>query len=880
MQTDLLERISTLATTPLLLVACDYDGTLAEIVRNPAEAYCNQRAVAALRSIGEIPWTTNAVVSGRAMSDLLRFVGTDGISVLAGSHGVEWQRAGLVLSSDQRKLLHHLAEAVAKIAAEDPTLSIELKPAGIALHVRGASRPVASAAISRAVQCCGSIDGVRVQHGSDVIEFMVVETNKGDAVKLARHKAGATAVVFIGDDLTDEDVFRTLGPADLALRVGPGQTAAQHRIGGVTEVAEVLETLGSLRRNWAKRRKIIALDRCAILSDQRTAAVVSPGASISWLCLPRIDSAAIFAGLVGGEAAGHFTIEPATGLESVDSSTSRYDETSFVLVTEWPGLTVTDYLDCSEGRAFQRAGRVDLVRVIEGQDIARICFAPRLDYGRVATRLQIRDEGLEIEGSNDPIVLRSPGVVWTIRDEGVHQTAEATVNPAAGPMVLELRYGVASLKEAVVPEQIVRTKCRAFWSEWAGALSLPPEYSAQVERSALVIKALTYGPSGAISAAATTSLPEQLGGVRNWDYRYCWPRDGAMAAAALVRLGNTGHAMKFLDWVLEVVDRCESPDRLRPIYTVAGGYLAPEAELGHLAGFAGSLPVRIGNAAANQVQLDVFGPITNLVAMLAVRGLPVAPDQWRLVRAMVRAVETRWTEPDHGIWEMRAERRHHVHSKVMCWHTVDRALVVEEAAYGTQDPVWLALRKAIREDVIERGWNAKLGAYAGAYGYDYVDAAVLSIGLTGFMDADDSRWAATVDLARRELSAGPTVRRYIEGDGLAGEEGGMHVCTGWMIEALLSVGREAEARELLTKFSNMMSGPGILTEQFDPRQSLAVGNLAQAYSHLAFINAAVALQSFGHNLTKAVGAATVLGAAGAVTVLRAVTATGAAGSKP
>jgi len=467
--------------------------------------------------------------------------------------------------------------------------------------------------------------------------------------------------------------------------------------------------------------------------------------------------------------------------------------------------------------------------------------------------LTVRAEGLEIEGSNDPIVLRSPGVVWTIRDDGGHHTAEATVDPASGPIVLELRYGAASLKPALLPEQTVRTKCKAFWSGWAGALVLPPEYSAMVERGALVLKALTYGPTGAIAAAATTSLPEQLGGVRNWDYRYCWPRDGAMAAAALVRLGNTGHAMKFLDWVLEVVDRCESPDRLHPIYTVAGGHLAPEAELGHLTGFAGSIPVRIGNAAANQVQLDVFGPITNLVALLAERGLPIAPDQWRLVRAMVRAVETRWAEPDHGIWEMRAERRHHVHSKVMCWHTVDRALVVEQVVYGTQNPVWIALRAAIREDVLERGWNVKLGAYAGAYGYDYVDAAVLSIGLTGFMSADDARWAATVDLVRSKLSAGPTVRRYLEGDGLPGEEGGMHVCTGWMIEALLSVGRAAEARELLENFAAAMSGPGILTEQFDPREKIPVGNLAQAYSHLAFINAVIALQSVSHEMVAAEG---------------------------
>jgi trehalose 6-phosphate phosphatase len=293
--------------------------------------------------------------------------------------------------------------------------------------------------------------------------------------------------------------------------------------------------------------------------------------------------------------------------------------------------------------------------------------------------------------------------------------------------------------------------------------------------------------------------------------------------------------------MLEVVDRCETPDRLHPIYTLSGSHLPPEAELGHLAGFAQSRPVRIGNAAANQVQLDVFGPIVHLVAMLAERGAPISPDHWRLVRSMVRAVASRWTEPDHGIWEMRMERRHHVHSKVMCWHTVDRALVVEEAVCGTRSQDWISLRSAIREDVLSRGWNSTLGAFSGAYDQDHLDTAVLKIGLTGLLDAGDPRWAATVEMITRALRDGVTVRRYRVDDGLPGTEGGMHICTGWLIESLLSLGRVDEATALFEQFAAMFNGPGILTEQFDPRHGLAVGNLAQAYSHLAFIDAAVAL---------------------------------------
>jgi GH15 family glucan-1,4-alpha-glucosidase len=253
--------------------------------------------------------------------------------------------------------------------------------------------------------------------------------------------------------------------------------------------------------------------------------------------------------------------------------------------------------------------------------------------------------------------------------------------------------------------------------------------------------------------------------------------------------------------------------------------------------------VRISNAAAGQVQLDLFGPIVDLVAMLAERGAPISPDHWRLVRAMARAVEARWKEPDHGIWEMRTDRRHHVHSKVMCWHTIERALVVEEAVRGVRNPDWNVLSSAIREDVLARGWSDRAGAFAGVYGHDYADAGVLAIGLTGLIPAADPRWIATVDFIEKELRDGPTVRRYRADDGLPGGEGGMHLCTGWLIESLLLVGRVAEAARLFEDFTSIVERPGILTEQFDPRSGNGVGNLAQAYSHLALINAAVALSA-------------------------------------
>ena len=838
MQPDLRSRLEGLARTPLLLVACDYDGTLADIVPDPARAFPDADALAAFRSNQDSPWTTTAIVSGRSIADLTKFLGTFAPSYLVGSHGAEWQRSGVTLSLQERDRLAQAAGIISGIVDGGPGLRLELKAVSVVLHVREASKAVADAAITSATDRCGQLPGVHVRHGSKVVEFMVVGVNKGAALKRVRQASGATGVLFIGDDTTDEDGFKALTGDDVSVKVGEGETAARHRVSGVAEVAEVLRCVAAQRATWAEARRLVPLDRCAVLFDQRTAAVVSPGGRISWLCLPRLDSAAMFAELIGESSAGMFDVSPVEGGPPLRV---EYDGDSFVLVTEWPGLRVTDYLDTSAGRAFQKAGRADLIRVVEGTSPARIRFSPRLDYGRIVTQLRVRDGGLEVEGSNDPIVLRSTGVKWTITSEDVHHTAEAVVEPAAGPIVLELRYGTANLSPSAVPEPERRDQNRRFWSGWARSLKLPARCQEQVKRSALVLKALCYGPTGVIAAAATTSLPEQVGGVRNWDYRYCWPRDAAKAAASLVRLGNTGHALKFLDWMLEVVDRCETPDRLHPIYTLSGSHLPPEAELGHLAGFAQSRPVRIGNAAANQVQLDVFGPIVHLVALLAERGAPISPDHWRLVRAMVRAVEARWTEPDHGIWEMRLERRHHVHSKVMCWHTVDRALVVEDAVCGTRNPDWIALRSAIREDVLARGFSPTVGAFTGAYERDYADAAVLKIGLTGMLDPSDPRWAATVDLISRELRDGPTVRRYRVDDGLPGDEGGMHICTGWLVESLLSLGRADEARALFDQFAAMFNGPGILTEQFDPRQGLAVGNLAQAYSHLAFIDAAVAL---------------------------------------
>jgi len=329
--------------------------------------------------------------------------------------------------------------------------------------------------------------------------------------------------------------------------------------------------------------------------------------------------------------------------------------------------------------------------------------------------------------------------------------------------------------------------------------------------------------------------------VRNWDYRYCWLRDAAMSAASLVRLGSLDEAMAFLNWLCAVVDSCESPERLQPLYTVDGAESAPEAEITELPGYQASRPVRVGNAAARQVQLDVFGPVVALISLLLEHDAPLSSEHWRLVEAMVRAVERRWHEPDHGIWEIRRPRRHHVHSKVMCWMTVDRAIRIADTFLEREMPLWVALRKRIAEDILSNGYMDAEGAFTAAYDDTDHDAATLHVGLSGLLDPRDERFHSTIRVIERELKSGPTVYRYLADDGLPGFEGGFHICFGWYIQALLLVGRREEAMDRFRELCALAGPTGMLSEQFDPRAGRALGNTPQAYSHIAIIDCAVRL---------------------------------------
>ncbi|HEY1489168.1 MAG TPA: trehalase-like domain-containing protein, partial [Micromonosporaceae bacterium] len=539
------------------------------------------------------------------------------------------------------RLRARLEAAIVEITANAQGVRLERKPASIAVHVRTATPDVADEVIDAIKSGPASWPDIYVTHGKQVIELSVLAGNKGTAVDALRMQSSASAVLFLGDDVTDENAFAELHGPDLGIKIGAGETAAAYRVEDPTEAVRALGLMLEARRKWLYGERSVPIERHSMLSNGRTIALVAPDSTITWLCHPSPDSSAVFADLLGGPAAGHFTIAPADrdGLPLGQ----RYRSGTMTVETRWSGLTVTDWLDgvadeMPMAMPGEADGRTSLIRVLSGTGRARIEFAPRPEFGQVSVALQPLGDGVLVLGPNEPIALHSPGVDWSIHDEGGHETARAIVDLEAlgGRCVLELRFGTQSLEPPIVPADERQQRAEAAWRDWSASLTLPSVAPEAVLRSALTLRGLCHAPNGSILAAATTSLPEEIGGVRNWDYRYCWLRDAAMSARALVDLGSLDEATAFLRWVDRCIDGTGGhPERLHPLYTVAGADLGPEAVIETLPGFAGSRPVRVGNAANRQVQLDVFGPIADLLAAVADRRGHVLPTEWRVIEAMV-----------------------------------------------------------------------------------------------------------------------------------------------------------------------------------------------------------------------------------------------------
>jgi len=825
--------ITQVARIPQLLVACDYDGTLAPIVEDPAAAAPLPEAVAALRSLATLPQTTVAVVSGRALRDLAALSRLPSEVHLVGSHGSEFD-VGFVTRLEPhlvelRGKLLHVLESLAK---DHPGVKLEAKPASIAVHTRTASEEVTESVMDKVRTGPALWPDIHTTEGKEVIELSVLARHKGTALEELRRQVSAGAVLFIGDDVTDENAFKALSGKDIGVKVGSGETAAQYRVADPLQAVRVLALLLETRRNWLFGERAVPIERHAMLADGKTVALVTPDARVSWLCHPRADSAAIFADLLGGAPAGHFTIAPQRGGHPLGQ---RYRSGTMTVETRWSGLTVTDWLDGDH-----------LLRRLTGHAVAVIEFAPRPEFGQVPVRLQELGDGLLVLGTSDQFCLYAKGVEWDVVNDGGNDLARAVVDLSAmgGEVLLDLRLRSQDLTPHALGAGDRLERAELPWRDWSHTLGLPNVEPELVMRSALTLKGLCHVDGGGVLASATTSLPETLGGIRNWDYRFCWLRDGAMTVKALVDLGSLTEAEAFLRWVGVCVERTGGhPERLHPLYTVDGYELGPEAVIENLPGYAGSRPVRVGNAANKQLQLDVFGPVADVLMAVAEKRGKVKYDEWRVLEAMVHAVAQRWHEPDHGLWEARLPPRHHVYSKVMCWMTVDRAIKILSRHTSDSSPEWEQLRDRIADNVLSQGWHDGTNAYTVAYGSPEMDASSLWIGLSGLLADDDPRFLATVLAVEAELRSGPTVYRYKWDDGMPGKEGGFHVCTAWLIEAYLRTGRRPDAEELFEQLLATAGPTGLLPEQYDPDLERGLGNHPQAYSHLGLIRCAQLLST-------------------------------------
>ena len=855
---ELFRIIQQLARAEQLLVATDYDGTIAPIVDSPAHAYPKEESVQAMRALAELDNTTSAVISGRSLRDLAAMSRLPREVHLVGSHGGETDTDfEESLSRSEQHALSTLRHGLASVQAAMPALNIEPKPSGAAIHLRGLEGPQRRQA-EEAVARLEALSGVRSVRGKEVVDLTVVDSTKGDALNKLRRRLDQPTVLYIGDDASDEPAFASLGEDDLGLKVtevaaenrhgenGNGvETAARFLLSGPDEVALVLSSVVALRRAWLFGKEAVPIERYTLLSNGTTTALVDPTAQISWLPHPLPHSDSLFSEILGSDDAGYFSVVPAREPNALPIS-QRYRDATHILETRWQQVSVTDYLaPVADG---DPAGSAVLVRALKGEGEALIRFAPRPDYGAYPVRLKLTDRGVRVRGVAEAVELVAPDVQFKVIQDGESETAIARVKlKEDAPVVLALILGAAENTAAAVlgDEAAVRASVKEESREWVEALSLPTKARDRVGRSALTLRGLCHAPTGGILAAATTSLPEGIGGVRNWDYRYTWLRDGALTASALVDLGSAAEARGFLQWldaiIAQAAEQSMTVEELRPLYAVDGSQLVTEAVLEHLPGYAGSRPVRVGNAAEHQVQLDVFGPVADLIVSLARFDGTLSDSHWKLLEDLVQAVANRWHQADHGIWEARRAPKHNVYTKVMCWQTVDRALKAAEEFGRPAGADWEQLREDIKNDVCSKGFNSKVGAFTVAYGEDDLDAACLFVGLSGMLPADDERFRATVDAVERSLREGPTVFRYRYDDGLPGLEGGFHICTSWLIESLQMVGRTADARNLFNRMEALIGPTGMLPEEYDPVAERHLGNTPQAYSHIGHIKAAIAL---------------------------------------
>jgi GH15 family glucan-1,4-alpha-glucosidase len=580
----------------------------------------------------------------------------------------------------------------------------------------------------------------------------------------------------------------------------------------------------------------------ALLGDLHTAALVSTAGSIDWLCLPRFDSPAAFAALLHSGEAGYWRLAPA----GADTCTARrYAGDTLVLETDWVtedgSVRVIDFMP-------RRAGTPHVVRIVAGlggEVPMRSALRLRFDYGRVVP--WVRHRGHQVDAVAGPDHVRLVSAV-PMRGDDWETLADFTVR--AGDRIGFVMSWAPSHEPQMpqVDAERALTETTQFWADWSSRASYPPgPYRDAVHRSVVTLKALTYEPTGGIVAAATTSLPEELGGVRNWDYRYCWLRDAGYALQALLAAGYRAEAGAWREWLLRAI--AGQPDALQILYSLDGARRLPEAELPWLHGYEGSAPVRTGNAASDQLQLDVWGETLDALFLARQAGLPADRDAWALQVALMNHLESTWQEPDNGLWEVRGDRQHFTHSKVMAWVAADR-MARSVRSYGLPGPArrWENLRDRIHRDVTAHAFDAGRNTFTQAYGSAALDASLLLIPRLGFLPATDPRVLGTIAAVRRELSDGGLVRRYQTGqtdDGVKGSEGLFIACSFWLVDALYAAGQQQDAIELFERLLGLRNDVGLLSEEWDPATRRQLGNTPQAFSHFALVVSALQLHT-GH----------------------------------
>ncbi|ORT57513.1 glycoside hydrolase family 15 protein [Streptomyces sp. CB03238] len=579
----------------------------------------------------------------------------------------------------------------------------------------------------------------------------------------------------------------------------------------------------------------------ALIGDLQTAALVGRDGSIDWLCLPRFDSAACFAALLGDENNGHWRIAPK---DAHACTRRRYVGDSLVLESIWETRTgtvkVLDFMP-------QRDEAPDVVRIVEGVsgtvEMAGV-LRLRFDYGQIVPWVRRTDGHRVAIAGPDSIWLRSEPEVKTW---GQQFSTCSSFTVGAGEkvaFVLTWHPSHRPRPPLIDPYEALEHTLED-WKSWAAQCTYEGPYREAVLRSLVTLKALTYAPTGGIVAAPTTSLPEDIGGVRNWDYRYCWLRDSTLTLGALLSAGYLDEAAAWRDWLLRAV--AGDPADLQIMYGLAGERRLPETELPWLRGYAGSAPVRTGNAAVRQLQLDVYGEVIDSLYLAREAGLAAQSHAWNLQLSLLGFLESTWRQPDEGLWEVRGPRRHFVHSKVMAWVAADRAVRTLEKDPSLRGDVgrWRAMRDEVHREVCEKGYDPERNTFTQSYGSRELDAATLLIPRVGFLPPDDPRVVGTVDAVWAELNHNGLIRRYstegVSVDGLPGDEGTFLVCSFWMADALRMTGRTKEARELFERLLALRNDVGLLAEEYDAAARRQLGNFPQAFSHIGLVGTALAL---------------------------------------